>query len=273
MSGPGAGGHGLNEARPNRTASDPEHNHVIPWPEVMTSCLSMNSHPQLALSLALKDSARFNSFFPGQNLEAVQGLKQSAIGAGEPLVYVVGAAGMGKTHLLQAACHDAGQSGRTTSYLPLQELLAYTAIVFDDLEQLDLICIDDVSAIAGHDDWERGLFDLFNRVRQGGGTLLIAGEKRPAQAGFLLSDLVSRLGWGLTYVLKPLADHEVIAALGCRAQARGLVLPDDTAQYLLRRFPRDLPTLFALFDTLDTASLIAQRRLTVPFVKSVLDMP
>jgi DnaA family protein len=71
--------------------------------------------------------------------------------------------------------------------------------------------------------------------------------------------------------LKPLAEHDVIAALRCRAQARGLQLPEETAQYLLRSFPRDLPTLFALLDTLDTASLIEQRRLTVPFAKSVLD--
>lgn len=233
--------------------------------------LSMKSHPQLPLGLALRDSARFNSYFPGQNLETVHGLQQSATGSGEALVYVVGAAGMGKTHLLQAACYDAAQSGRTTGYLPLQDLLAYTAAVFDDLEQLDLICIDDVSVIAGQDDWERGLFDLFNRVRQSGGTLLIAGEKRADQAGFCLPDLVSRLGWGVTYLLKPLDDEAVSAALVYRARARGLQLPEETAQYLLRRFPRDLATLFALLDTLDTASLIEQRRLTVPFVKSVLD--
>jgi DnaA family protein len=75
----------------------------------------------------------------------------------------------------------------------------------------------------------------------------------------------------VTYALKPLADHDVIAVLACRARARGLQLPEETAQYLLRRFPRDLATLIALFDTLDTASLIEQRRLTIPFVKSVLD--
>jgi DnaA family protein len=231
----------------------------------------MNSHPQLPLGLALRDGARFSSYFPGQNLETVHGLQQSATGNGEALVYLVGAAGMGKTHLLQAACYEAAQSGRTTGYLPLQDLLAFTATVFDDLEQLDLLCIDDVSAIAGLDDWERGLFDLFNRVRQSGATLLIAGDKRQDQAGFCLPDLVSRLGWGVTYVLKPLDEKAVTAALVYRAQARGLQLPEDTAQYLLRRFPRDLPTLYALFDTLDTASLIEQRRLTIPFVKSVLD--
>jgi DnaA family protein len=231
----------------------------------------MNSHPQLLLGLALKDSARFNSYFPGPNLETVHGLQQSATGCGEELVYVVGAAGMGKTHLLQAACYDAAESGRTTGYLPLQQLLAYTASVFDDLEQLDLVCIDDVSAIAGQDDWERGLFDLFNRIRQSGGTLLIAGDKRQDQAGFRLPDLVSRLGWGVTYILKPLDDDAISAALVYRARARGLQLPEETVQYLLRRFPRNLATLFALLDTLDSASMVEQRRLTVPFVKSVLD--
>ena len=231
----------------------------------------MTRHPQLPLGLSLRESARFNSFYSGQNLETVQGLQQAARGQGEAFVYVVAAAGMGKTHLLQAACVDAAACGRSCSYLPLRDLLDFTPAVFDDLEQLDLICIDDVTAIAGHDDWERGLFDLFNRVRQGSGTLLMAGAARPDQAGFLLPDLVSRLGWGVTYVMKPLAEQDVIAALDCRARVRGLELPEETAQYLLKRYPRDLSTLFALFDTLDTASLVEQRRLTVPFVRAVLD--
>jgi DnaA family protein len=232
---------------------------------------TMTRHPQLPLGLALSASARFNSFYAGQNLETVQGLQQAARGQGEAFVYVVAPTGMGKTHLLQAACADAANSERSCSYLPLQELLDFTPAVFADLEQLDLVCVDDVTTIAGNDDWERGLFDLFNRVRQGAGTLLMAADTRPDQAGFLLPDLVSRLGWGVTYVMKPLAEQDVIAALACRAQARGLELPAETAQYLLKRYPRDLPTLFALFDTLDTASLVEQRRLTVPFVRAVLD--
>jgi DnaA family protein len=231
----------------------------------------MHSNPQLPLGLALQDSARFDSYFPGLNREAVQHLQLAASGTGEKLVYVAGARGMGKTHLLQAACHSASQCGRTSTYLPLQELLEFAPIILEDLEQLDLICLDDVAAIAGHAAWERAVFDLFNRVRAAGGTLLVAAEKRPDQSGFALPDLVSRLGWGVTYTLKALADDDVIASLACRAQGRGLELPEDTAQFMLRRFPRDLPTLFALLDTLDTASLIEQRRLTIPFVKSVLD--
>ena len=229
------------------------------------------SNPQLPLGLTLRDSARFDSFIAGQNRETVEGIRASACGEGEPFVYLAGPTGTGKTHLLQAACQQAAHCGRSSAYLPLQELQEFQPVVFDGLERLDLVCLDDVPALAGLDAWERGLFDLFNRLRDAGGTLLVAGGQRPDQAGLVLPDLVSRLGWGLTYVLKSLDEPGVLAALTCRARGRGLELPDETAQFLLRRFPRDLPTLFDLLDTLDTASLVEQRRLTVPFVKSVLE--
>jgi DnaA family protein len=228
------------------------------------------NNPQLPLGLALRDSARFDSYFSGPNREAVEALRSAAAGCGEPLIYIAAAAGMGKTHLLQAACHHAAHCQHVAAYLPMRELLELAPAMLEDLEQMALVCLDDVSAIAGHADWERGLFDLFNRLRTAGKTLLVAGDVRPEQAGLQLPDLVSRLGWGVTYVLRPLEEDDLLAALTCRARGRGLELPEETGQYLLRRFPRDLPTLFALFDVLDTASLIEQRRLTIPFVKSVL---
>jgi DnaA family protein len=228
-------------------------------------------HPQLPLGLALKESARFESFFPGQNQEAMQSLCSAAAGRGESLVYIAGPLGMGKTHLLQAACHAAAEHQRSTGYLPVQELLELSVDIFQGLEQLDLVCLDDAQALAGLDDWERGLFDLFNRLRDSGSTLLVAAEQVPARAGFELPDLVSRLGWGVSYVLKPLADDEVLAALSYRARGRGLELPEETAGFLLKRIPRDLPSIFDLLDRLDEASMIEQRRLTIPFVKSVLE--
>jgi DnaA family protein len=229
------------------------------------------NNPQLPLGLALRDSARFDSFFPGQNREAVASLQAAARGAGESLVYIAAPAGLGKTHLLQAACHTAGECRHTAGYLPMGELRHAPAVVFEGLEQLELICLDDVDAIAGEALWEHALFDLFNRLRDAGRTLLVTASRKPDESGFRLPDLVSRLGWGVCYVLKPMAEADIIAALAYRARGRGLELPDETAQFLLRRFPRDLPTLFALFETLDFASLVEQRRLTIPFVKSVLD--
>ncbi|MGB5472592.1 MAG: DnaA regulatory inactivator Hda [Gammaproteobacteria bacterium] len=230
------------------------------------------NNPQLPLGLALRDSARFESFFGVQNGELVTILQQAATGTGETLVYLAGADGLGKTHLLQAASRHATQAGRSSTYLPLAARAELAPEVLAGLEQMDLVCLDDIQAIAGDAPWERGVFDLFNRVRAAGGTLLVAGQQRPDRTGFALPDLVSRLAWGVTYVLKPLAEADVLAALDWRARSRGLELPDVTARFLIKRLPRDLPTVFDLLDRLDEASMVEQRRLTVPFVKAVLGL-
>lgn len=227
------------------------------------------NNPQLPLGLALRDSARFGSYHPGDNREALASLQAAARGAGERQLYLAAPVGLGKTHLLQAACHAAGECGRRAAYLPLREL-PDAAGMFDGLEQLDLVCLDDVDAMAGGRAAEQALFALFNRLRDAGSTLLLTAAHRPAGCGFRLPDLVSRLGWGACYVLNPLAEAQASAALQLRARARGLELPAETARYLMRRLPRDLPSLFERFDTLDFASLVEQRRLTIPFVKAVL---
>lgn len=229
------------------------------------------NNPQLPLGLALRDSARFASFFPGPNTEAVRCLQLAAAGEGEALVFLYAAAGLGKTHLLQAACHAAARREQAAAYLPLHEFQILSPDLFEGMEELRLVCVDDVEAIAGLPEWETGLFHLFNRLRESGSRLLVAASDRADRIGLQLPDLVSRLGWGVTYTLSPLDEASVQAALQHRAQGRGLELPEATAAFLLKRIPRDLPSVFDLLDRLDEASMVAQRRLTIPFVRSVLD--
>lgn len=231
---------------------------------------SAASHPQLPLGLALRDNARFESFHTGDNEEVVGALQACAAGSDEPLVYVAGSAGLGKTHLLQAACHMAAQHQRSTLYLPLRQAVELTPAIFAGFEQTALVCLDDIDGIAGQPDWEQALFDFFNRVRDAGNTLLVTASARADQCDFALPDLVSRLGWGVTFVLKLLDDDALLAVMIDRARGRGLELPEETAKYILARYPRELHSLFLLFDELDRASLANQRRLTIPFVKSIL---
>ena len=227
-------------------------------------------HPQLPLGLTLRDSARFENFHAGAGSEAVAALQAVAGGGGESPVYLAGLPGTGKSHLLQAACHAAGSEGRATAYLPMKDLQALSAEMLEGLEDMALVCVDDIDVIAGQREWETALFNLFNLMRAAGNSLVFAASGKPAECGFDLPDLVSRLGWGLTYTLKPLDETQLLAALALRARGRGLELPDETAQFLLKRIPRDLPSVFDLFDRLDEASMIEKRRLTIPFVKSVL---
>jgi len=221
---------------------------------------------QLPLALALAAHASFATFVPGDNEAGLAHVRAVAGGAGDTL-WLWGAPGCGKTHLLQAACRAAADDGRRAMYVALRgadpELLA-------GLEHLDLLALDDVDAVAGSDAWEAPLFGILNEflIRRGG--LLLAAAVSPAAAGFALADLKSRAAGAIGYRLKPLDDRDRALAVRAHADARGLELEPAAADYLLRRVDRDMRVLTAWLDRLDRDSLIEQRRLTIPFIRERL---
>jgi len=99
----------------------------------------------------------------------------------------------------------------------------------------------------------------------------VSASAAPTQIDIQLPDLVTRLSWGVSYQLQSLSDDGKRIALQQRATQRGLQLPDDVVQFVLRRSLRDMNSLFELLDKLDVASLVEQRKLTIPFVKQYLD--
>jgi DnaA-homolog protein len=229
---------------------------------------------QLPLGIRLQDSSVFESFLPGRNQPVVDALLSLASGeqARAPTcIWLHGPTGSGKTHLLQAVCALAGRAGRGAAYLPLPQVIELGDELLAGFGELAVVCLDDAQAIAGRGAWERSLFRLHQELDERGGRLLVSGPTPPAALPFKLRDLGSRLNGGLVLTLQPLQESEQIAALQLRAQLRGLELPDETAHFMLRRLPRDMSHLYSFLDRLDQASLIAQRRLTVPFVKEVLE--
>lgn len=221
---------------------------------------------QLTLRIGLRDSATFGNFLVGANAAPLHLLQQGA----EPFVYLWGGWGSGRSHLLQAACHAATARGGNPAYLPLGELAGAGVELLDGLEQMSLVCLDDLQAVTGNAAWEEGLFHLYNRVRDAGGHLLAAADASPAALGVELADLRSRLAWGPVFQLQPLDDTGKLMALQLRARARGMELNEEVGTYLLRRCPRDMHALFELLERLDQASLAAQRRLTIPFVRELI---
>jgi DnaA-homolog protein len=225
---------------------------------------------QLPLNIQLPAVATFDSFVAGENFLLPELLKQAAQGRGEPQLYCWSEAGLGKTHLLQAACRYAVENGRKAAYLPLAQLATHPPAMLENLEFMDLICIDDVEAIAAVMDWEQALFSLVNRCRARSCRLVFAAARNIQDLGLRLADLASRLAWGPVFQLRPLPDAGKLRVLQQRAQARGMELPDSAGQYLLTHYPRELRFLCEQLDMLDRASLVEQRKLTIPFIKSVL---
>lgn len=225
---------------------------------------------QLPLGYAWREGLSFDNFHGAENAAIVQGLKQSAEGRGERFVYLWGMPGVGKSHLLQAACQHAAAAGESVAYLPLVEFVEIPPGVLEGLEGMFLVCLDDVQAVAGNADWEAALFHLYNRLRDSGTILLAAGNASPGGLDIHLPDLTSRLAWGPVFRVQEAQEGEKILALQARATARGFDLPDEVARYLIRRSTRDMSSLFVLLDRLDQASLAQQRRLTIPFVRNLI---
>ncbi|MFA5958944.1 MAG: DnaA regulatory inactivator Hda [Tatlockia sp.] len=226
---------------------------------------------QLALSIQLNDDATLADFSFGSNALLQQQLLRALDGNGDRLFYLWGASGSGKSHLLQACCQAMPHAA--SIYLPLQILREWGPESIEDLGNQSLIALDDMDAIAGDKAWEEALFHLFNRVRDNGNTLLLMSSRQPLSSlAIQLADLKSRLAWGLVVQIHEMDDELKINTLQHRAKKRGFVLPFAVGQFLINRCARNMHDLQTILDELDKASLAAQRKITLPFVKDVLGL-
>jgi DnaA family protein len=224
---------------------------------------------QLPLGLRWPRRQRFEHFHAGANAAALAAVRALAVQPGAPWVYLSGAAGSGKSHLLMAACHAAHEAGRTVQYLPLKTLHEHF-MALRGVAGSQLIALDDIDVIAGERDAEHALFDLYNRARAEGTALIFTAQAVPAQLNLGLPDLRSRLGACTQFTLKPLEDGERREVLKQQAALRGIELDEGVLDWLFARYARDLGALLDLLDRLDQASLAAQRRITIPFLRTFL---
>lgn len=223
---------------------------------------------QMALPLRLADHAVFASFLSVGNEALVATLVDLASSESGQGCWLWGPPAIGKTHLLQAVCDSAGDR---SVYVPLRMLADAGPEVLDGLAGRDIICIDDIDAVAADPAWEGALFTLCNQVLDADRILIVAAAMSARECPVSLPDLQSRLARLPIFQVQPLGENERVMALQLRARHRGLDLPDDTARYLLTRSRRDMASLYGLLDKLDLEALRAKRRLTIPFVKSVLE--
>ncbi len=229
---------------------------------------------QLSLGMRLRDDATFANYYPGANAGALGYVEHACDTENQwidSVLYIWGPAGVGRSHLLQAACLLVEERGGRALYLPLAELAEHDTQLLDNVEFCDLLCLDDIQAVVGQRHWEVALFHAFNRMRDAGKKLLIAADAAPRELGIELPDLQSRLSLALVFQLHELSDDDKLRALQLRASRRGLRLPDDVGRFILARSVRSMTVLFDTLEQLDRASLQAQRKLTIPFLKEALD--
>ena len=229
---------------------------------------------QLPLGVRLRERATFDIFVVSPpNLEAVSRVRALTRSGG--VVWLWGAEGSGRSHLLQAVCAVA-PAGVRAGYLPFAELSAAgvpPAAAIDGAGALDVLCLDDLDRALGDRDFEVALFGVYRAIDERRGGIVVSASAPPTSQTWALADIGSRFGAGEVFQLRSLDEAGQAEALQRRAASRGLELPEETLRWLLRRFPRDMTRLGGLLDRLDEASLREQRRITVPFVRTILGDP
>ena len=225
---------------------------------------------QEVLSVFLRDDYSFDNYVSGANASAIHGVKQWVNKEGDWFLYLCGQEGSGCSHLLQAACHDREAKQQQAIYLPLAELDQLSPEVLEGLENVGFVCVDDLDNIAGNKVWEEALFHLYNRLLDTGGRLLVAASRQPSEIGFSIADLQSRLNSAVRYTLQSANDEDKKQILKLRAQKRGFVLGDEVLQYIIGRANRQTGALIEVLERIDKSSLESKRKVTVPFVRSVM---
>ena len=218
---------------------------------------------QPALPFELREQYTFERFFTADNAELVARLQSEE--AAFSCLWLYGASGLGKTHLLHAVCHRFPNA----CYVPAPVVSA-AANNLHGYARFGTVTVDDVEHWLANRDAEVAVFDFYNRLRMAEACLIVTAEHSPLDCGFALPDLRSRLCAAACYRLAPVPEEDKPALLVEAAKARGLRLGEDVVRFLLARVSRDQRQLLRLLDELDRSSLAAQRRLTIPFVKETL---
>jgi len=225
--------------------------------------------PQIPLPLEPTREYRFEDFVPGEN-EAVVASVRSVLESRDSLLFLSGPEGSGKTHLLNALCLAARARGMTAFNAALRSMPEGSQALLEGLEQVDLVCVDDLHRVAGDEAWEVALFHCLNRIRARRGRVVVASRERLSALPLVLPDLVSRLQWGLRLQLQPLDDTGKIAVLERHGASLGIELQEEVSRYLIRHSSRDIRSLLHRVEQLQRAAFSARRRVTVPLAREIL---
>ena len=225
--------------------------------------------PQIPLQLEPRRPDRFDDFIAGPNVSALAAVRQLLNEPGGSL-FLSGPDGSGKSHLLNALCHEARENGLAAFYIAPKRLPEEAAASLEGLQVLDLVCVDDLDCVAGNPVWESALFGCFNEVRAARGRLLVSSNRPLASLEFCLPDLASRLAWGVRQNLRLPDDDGKLKILQQRALTLRIDLPQDVQSYLLKYGKRDMSSLLLALERLKDAAFAGKRKITVPLAREIL---
>ena len=214
-----------------------------------------------------------DNFVQGRNAELIKSLNNptdSFTG-----IWVYGQKSIGRSHILRGKCErDSGVFSKKVLYVGCKDLASSgrdrLSILKSAVKFGETIAIDDVGIGIGNREFELILFDIYQRLNEERGTLIVSHDVSALMLMFTIADLGSRFRALMNFELKELNDNGKSMFLVERAAARGFKLPRSVIQYWLSHGPRSMEALVDDFETLAEVMLRRKHVLTIPLLKEVL---
>ena len=220
---------------------------------------------QLIFQWNKANKSRFDDFYFDSLNEKV---KDSLINSGD--IYLYGLNKTGKTYLLQSLCNYYSNEGKTSLFIPLKEAKNLGSEITDSLEDLDLICLDDIDLIAGDRRWEIAIFNLINNCLLTNCRIIFCSSLNLSNINFELEDLVSRIKKINSIEIFPVNERNLPNAIKFIAYTKSINLGKREIDYLIRYSERSIYSLVKIVEKLDKTSLELKRKITIPLIKEVI---
>ena len=234
--------------------------------KILKTIIRMNKIEQLTFPWSKPNNSSFNDFyFEKNNLLVLGNLK------GEEDLVIYGSSKVGKSFLLQSLCNYFSQANKSSLYIPLKELNTHETELLDNLEKLNLVCIDDLEIIAGNNKWETAIFNLINECLLSSCRIVFCSNINPSMISFELDDLFSRIQKINKMEVYPVKSDNLTEAVRFFADLRSINIGDKEIAYLINHTKRSMGDLVTHINQLDKLSMQLKRKITIPLIKKVTE--
>ena len=234
--------------------------------KILKTITRMNKIEQLTFPWSKPNNSSFNDFyFEINNLSVLSNLK------GEEDLVIYGTSKVGKSFLLQSLCNYFSEANKSSLYIPLKELNSYETGLLDNLEKLNLVCIDDLETIAGDNKWETAIFNLINDCLLSSCRIVFSSNINPSLISFQLRDLFSRIQKINQMEVFPVKSDNLAEAVRFFADLRSINIGDKEIAYLINHSKRSMGDLITNINQLDKLSMQLKRKITIPLIKKVTE--
>jgi chromosomal replication initiator protein len=196
-------------------------------------------------------------------------------------LFIHGGVGLGKTHLLQAVCQSVldRRGDARILYLSCDSFINQfiTAVQHGDMNQfryrfrhVDVLVIDDIHFLRGHERTQEEFFHTFNTLYQGNKQIILSADAPPSEIPELEERLVSRFNWGLVARIEKPCYETRVAILQKKAKVRGLSLPEDVVCYVASKVENNTRELEGAITRIQGMAMLQHGKIDMDLAKAAL---